>query len=82
MAATEGRVQFHARVAVKRWPSSSASWPWARPRPRPIAAGLAELGFADDAELAAAIRVGDSTPIAETSAVVADVRAGRVANPR
>ena len=59
MTATEGRVQFHTRVAVnvlnmvqrelEQGPSQAADH----------AAGLARLGFADERELADAIRRGE-----------------------
>lgn len=84
LAATSGRVQFHTRVAinvlamVEREMASGAEQ-LARHRER-----LASLGFANDADLAAAIRRGDLDHDIER--VVAAVRADvtdklRVANP-
>ena len=84
MAATEGRVRFHARVAGRdrrRPPTRAGRWPAPA---RAHAARLAALGAADDAELAAAIRSGAlddrwDEVAAAVRATVADKLA--VANP-
>jgi aminoglycoside phosphotransferase (APT) family kinase protein len=85
MAATEGRVQFHARVAgrvlaiVERELGDDA-----RTERLAHSARLRDLGVVDDAELAAAIRSGglddrlDQARVAVWTAVLAKVR---VANP-
>jgi hypothetical protein len=70
-AATSGQVNFHARVAantlriVQRELLDGDS-------PSPAAAALADLGFADEAALAAAIRAGDLD--GRTDAVTACLR--------
>jgi aminoglycoside phosphotransferase (APT) family kinase protein len=83
MQATEGRVQFHARVAgrvlaiVERELASGAADEAAH------AGRLAALGYASDRELAAAIRAGSAGPAADLSASVwTSVLAKlRIANP-
>ena len=85
MAATEGRVQFHTRVAVnvlgmvqreiERGPAQAAAH----------TDGLARLGVASERELADGIRAGDfDDRIAEVRAFVTEtVRAKlEVANPK
>lgn len=84
LSSTSGRVQFHTRVAINvlamvERELNLGPEQWARHRVR-----LAELGFASDAELAAAIRRGDVD--ADVDRVVKAVRADvvdklSVANP-
>ena len=57
-AATEGRVAFHARVAVNALRMVERELALAPGHTTQHSAGLAELGCADDAELAAKIRSG------------------------
>ena len=59
MTATEGRVQFHTRVAVHVLGMVERELAPGRGQAAAHAAGLAQLGFNDEAELAAAIRRGD-----------------------
>src|SRR6185295_8845357 len=59
MAATEGRVQFHTRVAVNALGIVERELIEGPAIAEAHAARLAALGFADDAQLAAAIRAGD-----------------------
>ena len=59
MAATDGRVQFHARVAVNVLNMVQRELEIGPGQTADHAEGLARLGFADEQELAAAIRRGD-----------------------
>jgi len=59
MAATEGRVQFHARVAVNVLNTVQRELELGPEQALAHRARLDALGFADEAELAAAIRAGD-----------------------
>jgi Domain of unknown function (DUF6285) len=84
MAATEGRVRFHARVAGRALAIVERELAVADRLAAAHAARLAALGYADDAALAAAIRSGalDSRwdeVAAAVRAAVADKLA--VANP-
>ena len=58
MAATDGRVQFHTRVAVNVLAMVERELPLGPSQAEAHRAALARLGLADDAELAAAIRDG------------------------
>ena len=58
MAATEGRVQFHTRVAVNVLGMVERELAAGPAQAAAHAEGLAALGMADEAELAAAIRSG------------------------
>ena len=85
MPATSGRVQFHTRVAVNVLAIVERELAAAPAQEARHAAGLAALGFASDAELAAAIRDGRVED--RIDAVVEFVRATvsdklAVANPR
>ncbi|OHU82249.1 DUF6285 domain-containing protein [Mycobacterium talmoniae] len=55
--ATEGQVNFHARVAANALRIVEREL--LQPEDSPTRAALADLGFADEAALAAAIRAGD-----------------------
>ena len=84
MAATEGRVHFHARVAVRVLAIVQRELEAGDGPARAHASRLAALGFADDAALAAAIRSGSldarwDEVAAAVRATVADKLA--VANP-
>ena len=84
MAATEGRVRFHARVAGRVLAIVERELAAGDGPDRAHAARLAALGVTDDAELAAAIRAGDlddrwDEVAAAVRAEVADKLA--VANP-
>ena len=84
MAATEGRVRFHARVAGRVLAIVQRELEAGDGPARAHAARLAALGAADDAELAAAIRSGAlddrwDEVAAAVRATVADKLA--VANP-
>ena len=84
MAATEGRVRFHARVAGRVLAIVQRELEAGDGPARAHAARLAALGAADDAELAAAIRAGAlddrwDEVAAAVRATVADKLA--VANP-
>ena len=59
MAATEGRLRFHARVAANVLATVERELELGAVHAERHAERLAELGVADDAELAAAIRAGD-----------------------
>ena len=59
MAATEGRVRFHARVAARALAIVERELASADRLAADHAARLAALGYDDDAALAAAIRAGD-----------------------
>jgi hypothetical protein len=85
MAATEGRVQFHTRVAINVLGMVEREIELGPAQQRAHADGLATLGFADDAALATAIRAGDVDDRLEE--VTAFVRRTvedklRVANPK
>ena len=85
MAATEGRVQFHTRVAMNVLAMVQRELEMSGPQLDAHAAGLARHGVADEAELAAAIRSGAlDARIDEVRAFVTEtVRAKvEVANPR
>lgn len=58
MANTEGRVQFHTRVAINVLGMVEREIQLGPEQAAMHAAGLAALGVADEAELAAAIRSG------------------------
>ena len=58
MAATDGRVQFHARVAVNVLGMVERELALGSEQAAAHAAGLARLGVGDEAELATAIRNG------------------------
>jgi len=58
MAATEGRVKFHTRVAVNALRMVERELELGPAQAQAHAAALARLGVADEAELAAAIRDG------------------------
>ena len=84
MAATEGRVRFHARVAARVLAIVQRELEAGDGPARAHADRLAALGFADDAALAAAIRSGAlddrwDEVAAAVRATVADKLA--VANP-
>ena len=84
MEATEGRVRFHARVAARVLAMVERELTLGTEQAAAHAERLAALGFADDAELAAAIRGGDlDDRYAEVkAAVTASVRDKlAVANP-
>lgn len=85
MAATEGRVQFHTRVAVNVLGMVERELALGAAQADAHADGLARLGVADEAELAAAIRNGALD--ARMDEVKAFVRSTvedklRVANPK
>jgi hypothetical protein len=85
LAATDGRVRFHTRVAINVLAMVERELVAGPDQAVAHRARLASLGFADDAALAAAIRRGDlddrwSEVKAAVSASVADKLA--VANPR
>ena len=82
--ATDGRVQFHARVAVNVLRMVERELALGAEQERAHAARLAALGMADEAQLASAIRSGAlDSRLAEVAAAVRDsVRAKlEVANP-
>ena len=84
MAATEGRVRFHARVAARALAIVERELAAGDRPARALAERLAGLGVADEAELAAAVRSGDlddrwDEVVAAVAATVADKLA--VANP-
>lgn len=84
MAATTGRLQFHARVAVNVLAIVERELRDGPPQAERHRAGLAELGYADDAALAAAIRDGQvDDRLAEVTAFVRATVADKlaVANP-
>jgi hypothetical protein len=85
MTATEGRVQFHTRVAVNVLGMVERELALGPEQRRVHAEGLAAVGFADDAALAAAIRSGEVDD--RLDEVTAFVRGSvedklRVANPK
>ena len=85
MAATEGRVQFHARVAVNVLNMVQRELETGPGQAADHAEGLSRLGFADEQELAAAIRRGDvDDRLDEVRAVVTETVRDKlaVANPK
>lgn len=85
LPALEGRLQFHARVAVNALAIVERELELGPAQEEAHAAALARLGVADDAELAAAIRAGrlDGFDPLVLETVRAAVRAKlEVANPR
>ena len=58
MSATQGRVQFHARVAVNVLGMVERELAHRSQQEADYTSGLAHLGYADEAELARAIREG------------------------
>jgi hypothetical protein len=85
MAATEGRVQFHTRVAVNVLGMVERELAAGGAQAAAHAQGLAALGVGDEAELAAAIRSGAlDDRRAEVSAFVRGTVEDklRVANPK
>jgi hypothetical protein len=86
MAATEGRVQFHTRVAINVLGMVERQLQLGPAQAAAHAAGLAKLGYPDEAALSAAIRDGSipDADLAEVAAFVGQsVRAKlEVANPR
>jgi hypothetical protein len=85
LGATEGRVQFHTRVAVNVLRTVQRELEAGGAPAEAHGARLAALGVADDAELAAAIRAGDLDDRYDEvkAAVWATVRDKlAVANPR
>ncbi len=85
MAATEGRVRFHARVAANVVAIVERQLALGPAQAAEHAERLAALGVADEAELAAAIRSGAlDDRYAEVKALVQATVADklRVANPR
>ena len=85
MAATEGRVQFHTRVAVNVLGMVQRELELGAAQVEERAASLARLGLASEADLAAAIRSGAlDARMDEVKEVVRDaVRAKlAVANPK
>ena len=85
MAATDGRVQFHTRVAVNALNTVQRELELGDEQRTEHARRLGALGFTDDAELAAAIRSGavDDRYDEIKATVLADVTDKlRVANPK
>ena len=86
MVSTEGRVQFHTRVAVNVLGMVKREIEQGEAQAAAHAEGLARLGFADEAALAAAIRDGgiDDDRLGEVTEFVRQtVRAKlEVANPK
>ena len=83
--ATEGRVRFHARVAINALGMVERELALGPAQAAAHAVRLARLGVAGDAELAAAIRAGDldDRAAAVRTALIESVRDKlRVANPR
>ncbi len=84
MAATEGRVQFHARVAARVLAMVERELTEPRPEAFLHLRRLHQLGYDDDRELAAAIRAGELGDRLDdvAASVWLDVLAKvRVANP-
>jgi len=86
MSSSEGRVAFHARVAVNVLGMVERELRVGAGQAAAHSAGLARLGFGSEAELAAAIRDG-RVPDAELGSVAAFIRETvraklEVANPR
>jgi hypothetical protein len=85
MAATEGRVQFHARVAINALGMVQRELELGAEQESAHLERLHELGFATEAELATAIRNGDVDDRYDEvkAAVLATVTDKlRVANPK
>jgi Domain of unknown function (DUF6285) len=86
LGATEGRVQFHTRAAINVLGMVERQLQLGRRQADDHAAGLARLGYADEAALATAIREGRVAEgdLADVAAFVRQtVRAKlEVANPR
>jgi Domain of unknown function (DUF6285) len=86
MPATEGRVQFHARVAVNVLGMLEREWQLGPAQAAAHREGLARLGFADEAALAHAIRGGQISGdlLAAVTAFVRQTVRDKllVANPR
>jgi uncharacterized protein DUF6285 len=86
MAATEGRVRFHARVAVNVLAMVEREWELGPAQAAAHREGLARLGYPDEQALARAIRTGDVTgpDLAEVASFVRDTVRDKllVANPR
>jgi hypothetical protein len=86
LGATEGRVQFHTRVAINVLSMVERQLQLGPGQAVEHAAGLARLGFADEAALASAIRdgtVADADLVEVATFVRETVRAKlEVANPR
>jgi hypothetical protein len=83
--ATEGRVQFHTRVAVNALRMVERELAAGEEQAEAHQARLAALGYADDAALARAIRAGelDDRWVEVRDALAASVRAKvEVANPK
>jgi hypothetical protein len=84
MEATEGRVQFHTRVAINALRMVERELAEGAVMAEEHAARLAALGVADDAELAAAVREGrldDRWDEVMTAVYESVVEKLRVANP-
>lgn len=82
MPAVEGRVRFHTRVAINVLGMVAREIELGPAQAAEHAARLAELGVADEAELAAAVRAGSCDETALVAALTAAVRAKlEVANP-
>jgi len=85
MPTTEGRMQFHARVAANMLAMVERELELGPDQALVHQRRLAELGFTDEAELAAAIRAGElDDRYAEVRAVVLATVCDKlaVANPR
>lgn len=84
LSETTGRLNFHARVAINVLAMVERELELGPQQATDHAARLAALSFADDAELAAAIRAGDIEDSDELrEAIHASVRDKlRVANPK
>jgi hypothetical protein len=85
MAATEGRVQFHTRVAVNVLGMVEREIALGDAQRERHAEGLQQLGLSTEAELAAAIRSGTlDDRLAEVRAFVTDTVRSKleVANPK
>ena len=85
MAATEGRVQFHTRVAINVLAMVEREIRLGDAQAAEHAAGLAQLGVESEAELAAAIRAGAlDSRLDEVRALVTETVRQKllVANPK
>jgi hypothetical protein len=86
MAATAGRVRFHARVAVNVLGMLEREWELGPAQAAAHRTGLARLGYADERALADAIRAGAvaGAQLAEVTAFVRRTVRDKllVANPR